>query len=396
MAYINFNEENYVAQKQLNNRKENNNNIFKQVKRDRTYLKGYSPYEKYSYKEFKGEMFGKQGVEDEQNFILLEQKDILCARFINCKFQNINFKKCNFIGCIFENCDFLGGGVSFEGCTFVKLDASSKPSLNKKDNFSCYFKGCKLYTKFLDCDVSYAIFEDCHIKDALFKKSDIISIIIYNSELSRVEIQDCNLTGIKVLKTYIKDFEFTDKKISKLDEKSYFDKIQLRENTKDESEGIYMVYQSIADKFKDNTLNNNFGEYYYLGKKTQRRSLDFFPKVWSYLYFYTCGYGERPQYALYFSIGIMFLFGFIYLITGIEIDGHSVSYINGEMNNIGIRKFLTYYNETLNLSIGMFAGVGFNNAQPENTSYMVSNIEMIIGVVMMGVGIGTLTRKIVR
>lgn len=396
MAYINFKEENHVAMQQLKNRKENNDIILKKIQRDRTYLKDYSPYEKYSYKEFNNEVFGKQGVEDEQNFIKIEKKDIVCSKFTNCKFLNIKFKKCKFIGCTFENCDFLGGGVSFEGCTFVKADASGKPSLNKKDHFSCYFKGCKIYPEFLECDLSYTIFEDCLIKNAFFKKSDMIAVIIYNSELNMVDIQDSNLTGIKVVKTYIVDLEFTDKKRSKFDEKSYFDKIEIREGTKEEYEGVYTVYQSIANKFKENTLNNNFGEYYYLGKKTQRKALGFFPKVWSYLYFFTCGYGERPEYALYFSIVIMILFGFVYLITGIEIEGHNISYLNGSMNTVGLRKFLTYYNETLNLSIGMFAGVGFIKAEPDNISYTIANIEMIIGIVMMGVGIGTLTRKIVR
>ena len=69
-------------------------------------------------------------------------------------------------------------------------------------------------------------------------------------------------------------------------------------------------------------------------------------------------------------------------------------------NNINqffnLRNLLKDYNESLNLSVGMFAGIGINEAKPSPRSYMLSNIEMLIGVLMMGVGIGALVKKIVR
>lgn len=396
MAYINFKEETYVAKKQLTNRRENNDKNLKDIEKDKTILKNYSPYQDYSYKIHKEESFGKVGLEDEENFIVLKDKDIVCAKFINCRFSNIKFEKCNFIGCIFENCEFLGGGVSFDNCSFIKTDSYKKPSLNVNDNFSCYFKGCKIYPKFFNCDLSFAVFQECLIKNSYFKLNDMTSVIIYLSELDTITIEDSNLSGIKVLKTYIKDLDFTDKQKSKLDEKSFFDKIKPRQETKDEYEGIYMTYQTIADKFKDNSLKNNFGEYYFLAKKTQRKTLDLGPKIMSYLYYFTCGYGERPEYALLFSLFVMVSFGFIYLFTGVIIEEVPIGILEGTLSNVSFREFLTYYNDTLNLSVSMFSGVGFVNSKPNTISYNIANIEMIIGILMMGVGIGTLTRKIVR
>ncbi len=66
------------------------------------------------------------------------------------------------------------------------------------------------------------------------------------------------------------------------------------------------------------------------------------------------------------------------------------------MGSLTLPEIIGDLNETLNLSIGMFAGVGVNNGQPSEVGYMVSNFEMVIGIIMMGLGIGTLTRKIVR
>lgn len=91
--------------------------------------------------------------------------------------------------------------------------------------------------------------------------------MVINSEFKRIRIEDCDLSGAKIIDTYIIDLDFTDKMKTKFDQKTFFDQIKLREKNRDEYEGIYMTYETIADKFKENSLNNNFGEYYYLAKK---------------------------------------------------------------------------------------------------------------------------------
>ena len=93
------------------------------------------------------------------------------------------------------------------------------------------------------------------------------SLMVINSEFKRIRIEDCDLSGAKIIDTYIIDLDFTDKMKTKFDQKTFFDQIKLREKNRDEYEGIYMTYETIADKFKENSLNNNFGEYYYLEKK---------------------------------------------------------------------------------------------------------------------------------
>ncbi len=394
MGYINFKEEKDVALKQLQNRKVNNKEIYEKLIKDKSLAKNYSPYEKLSYKTFTKESFGKGGVEDEENFLVIEKKDIICSIFKDCSFNNIKFKNCNIIGCTFENSRFLGGGVLFESCNFIKTDTISKPSLNKNDNFSCSFINCNMYPKFLNSNISHVIFENCNLKNSMFQDTVMTNSTFYMSNLKKITIQDCDMSGIKIFDSVISDLDFTDKNKTKLDEKSFIDKIPIRENSKAQYEGVYMTYETIANKFKDNTLNNNFGEYYFLGKKTQRKTLGFWPKVQSYLYYLSCGYGERPEYALLFSLGVIFLFAIIYLFTGITMDGEYVTIFTGHINTP--RRFFSYLNETINLSVGMFAGVGSNNSEPHPTSYMIANIEIIIGVIMMGVGIGTLTRKLVR
>lgn len=396
MAYINFKEENYAADKQLHKRRTNNDQLHRYLLKHKDEQDGYETHNKYCYNTFEGELIGKKGVFDEEHFHIICKEDIVATKFINCSFLNVKFLDCRFVACTFEDCNFAAGGVVFENCILIKEDAESTPSLNKKDNLSCEFNNCDMYVKFLNSDLSYAIFEKCKLKNVSIEQTMMRSTIIHNCELDVVTFEDCDLCGAKFLQTYIKDLDFNDKYKTKFDEKTFFDKIQPVEKTRQEYEGIYMTYETLADKFKENTLNNNFGEYYYLGKSTERKTLDFWPKIASYISWITCGYGERPEFALYTGIGIIIFFAFLYLFTGVSMEGKDINYSVFNISGMSLSKFLKDFNETLNLSTGMFGGIGVNNGKPSELSYMVSNAEMIIGIIMMGLGIGTLTRKIVR
>ena len=395
MAYINFKEEVYVANNQFKKRIKNNEKLFNDIKNSKILSSKYNPDEKYSYREFNDMVFGGGHSKSEDGFKEISNVDIVCTKFINCTFSNIKFKSCKFIGCYFIESNFNGGGVIFEECTFIKQESDSLPNLNNEDNFSCTFDRCKIYAKFLSSKLGHVIFNDCSLKTTNFEVSDMSNVIIKDSTLSMIIIRDSDLSGIKILNTYIEDLEFRDKDKSKLDEKSFIDKIPLRYKTRDEYEGIYTVYENIADKFKDNNLKNNFGEYYYLCRKVQRKTLDPLPKIFSFIAYITCGYGERPIYAAYFSLVVILLFSILYLVFGIIINEQLIIYSNFK-TGITLKRLLSYYNESLNLSVGMFAAVGLTEAQPSPASYMLTNIEMILGVVMNGVGIGALVKKLVR
>ena len=393
MAYINFKEERYTINKQIENRKINNSKVIRYILKNKEKLKDYTPCKQYSYKNFNGTIFGKDGLLDESDFRIVESKDIVCSNFIDCNFKNIRYKNCNFVGCRFENCTFNDGGVTFENCIFVKENTEQLPSLNNKDNLGCYFYKCNMYVRFLNCDLSMSFFEDCNIANTSFEMTYIKKGIIKNSKLDKIVFEDCNLCGFKTLDCYIIDLDFNDKDKTKFDEKTCFGKIEAVEKTKQEYEGIYMTYQTIADKFKENNLINNFGEYYYLGKVAERKSLKkILPKISSYFYWISSGYGQRAIYPIITSLAVIIICTILYLFMGIKIGETEVVTFSTFLNS-DFKTMMGYINESFNLSVGMFAGVGINNSQPTPNTYMVSNVEMVIGLLMMGVGIATLVRK---
>ena len=44
----------------------------------------------------------------------------------------------------------------------------------------------------------------------------------------------------------------------------------------------------------------------------------------------------------------------------------------------------------------MFSGVGSSSIEPVRVSEFLGNVEMLVGLIIIGIGVGTVTRKIVR
>ena len=82
--------------------------------------------------------------------------------------------------------------------------------------------------------------------------------------------------------------------------------------------------------------------------------------------------------------------------VGLDIDDKYVIYNLSTLKNFNFIKFIEDYNESLALSSGIFLGVGGYNCEPVQISLLISNIEMTLGVITMGVGIGAFVRKIIR
>jgi len=396
MAYINFKEEKFKGKIQVDKRKKNNEILYQSILKHKDSLTGFYPNLKYSFKKIIDKSIGKKGILGEDEFQEVTNEDIICAKFIDSTFKNIRFKDCRFIGCVFEGCKFDKGGVVFENCIFIKEDSERLSSLNRKDNLGCSFYNCNIYAKFLNTDISYAIFEKSKLQNTNIELTNASNVIMIDCELNKVEVVDSDFRGFKTFDTYMINFEFNDKFLTKFDEKTFFDKIEPRIKDKQEYEGIYEIYENIADEFKDNSLNNSFGEYYYLCKCTQRKSLKLLPKLGSYLNWITCGYGERPLFSIYSSLAIIVIFSFLYLITGIETDSRTILYTFNNISTWKIDILLNDFHEALDLSVALFACVGVINGKPTELGYMLVNIEMLIGLVMIGIGSGTLVRRLIR
>ena len=75
MAYINFKEENYKLNIQLEKRKKNNDKNYNYIIKHKKEMTDYNPDNRYSYEIIENETIGKKGLLDEIDFYNIENNN---------------------------------------------------------------------------------------------------------------------------------------------------------------------------------------------------------------------------------------------------------------------------------------------------------------------------------
>ena len=282
----------------------------------------------------------------------------------NVDLDNIKFKGINFECIEFENC-------SFENCIFI----------------NCKFK----IARFINCNMQNIIFKDLSINEIIIENSNLKKSIFSNCDIDDITFKDCNLKSFKLIESSICKFEFDDSLVSKFDEDTFFDKLDIKDK-----EGNYKFYRAIAYKFQQNNLLNHHGEYFYLYKIMERKTLKGINKFKSYALWLICGYGERPTYALITSLEIIFIFTILYMIFGLSLENEIISYKEIYLANKPLSLVIDDFIRSFHFSIVTFTTVGYGDITPIGYSILLSGIQMFLGVTMVGIWTATLARKINR
>ncbi|MGL5346525.1 MAG: ion channel [Peptostreptococcaceae bacterium] len=306
--------------------------------------------------------------------------------FINCRFNNIKFKNCTFFGTKFSKCVFEN--IIFEGCTFFKeneIAIFNEGSLLKK-------------TSFKNCNIRKSVFKNTIFEYVKISETILKETIIANTSIINLKIIDCDCRMFKIVNSNADKIIFEDEYNTRFDEYTFFDQIIVNQSYKKSYENASKVYREIAVKFEKNNLSDYAGEYYYLSKKAECKSLSGIDRVKSWIFWMLCGYGERPTYALVTSVEIILIFAIIYMFTGLIADGSLINYT--DLFSEGIVYQPDMYRDffkSLYFSIATFTTVGYGDITPVGEiSTMLSGIEMFLGVTMVGIWTATLARKIIR
>ena len=86
----------------------------------------------------------------------------------------------------------------------------------------------------------------------------------------------------------------------------------------------------------------------------------------------------------------------MYLIFGIKVENNILNYLDYKTYNNDLLSHILNLHKAITLSSGMFSGAGSNIVDPIGFSEFLGNVEMLIGLIIVGIGVGTVTRKIVR
>lgn len=333
----------------------------------------------------KNKTIGTKSLDSKHIYKSIANKNIDFSKFVACNFNNIKFENCTFFGSEFKNCRFYN--VDFHNCNFE--DEEKIIALFKE---KCEFKSCNFYTT----NIKNIVFEFTKFVEVKFSLSSLRNSIFNKCSIENIIFSDCDLKSMKIIRTDINILAFEDEFTSKVDENTFIDLLKLNNKNKSSYYNIFKTYKSISSVFEKNRLFNYSGEYYYLSKCAERKYLKGLERLKSNVFYYTCGYGERPTFALISSLEIVLIFSIIYMFSGLCVNERIIHY------NLNILSYLPrklMYMDLIDcfyFSLVTFTTVGYGDIFPIGYSVLFSCVEMLLGVTMVGVWTATLARKITR
>lgn len=342
----------------------------------------------YKFTDFKNLVFGIK--KSEGSFLIVENVKFYYCEFSSCAFNNVEFKNCNFTGCSFTECYSTGQGVTFLQCSFMR----SIPGKNSLDDMPAIFESCDFTVIFKECDMSNIISIKSHFYNTKFIETILYDAIFLDSGFDIVRICDCDLRSTRIVGPKFNDFTFEDNnKTTKVNENTFFGRAEFSRKEKMEVNSTAEAYRSLGKLLEKNDIVEESSEYFYLFKKTERYGLNGVRKFVSLISYLICGYGERPFFSLIAAILVVFLCGTLYMVFGVSINNETMIFHPASGNFLPPFENLVYW---YHFSLVTFTTVGYGNVVPVGWSIIVSGIEMVLGVILTGIWISTLVRKMTR
>jgi len=341
----------------------------------------------YKFTKFKEVSFGKAEATNDDDYLKITDICFYYCDFSLCGFSNIHFDSCKFIGCNFTECYILGLSSIFSDCSFI----SRIPGQINIDDAPSIFNSCELTFRFIKCDFSQVVFVKTNFYFCNFQNVNFFDSILIDCSLDISKMSDCDLRNTKIVSPKVIEFYIEDKQsITKVNSHTFLGKISYNKNESREVRFAYEVYGTFCELFEKNRVMDLFGEYFYLTKKAEYYMLDKRSKIASIFGLITCGYGEKPVFSLITSIFVIILCGSLYMFFGVSLNNETLIYKPG---------ILPSYNSIViwyHFSLVTFTSTGYGNVTPLGGSLWVSAFEMICGVIMIGIWVSTLVRKMAR
>lgn len=346
----------------------------------------------------------------------------------NKTYKGIVFKNIQFYNCKFEDCHFID--VRFINCTFIGCSLISTNFIECYD-FDDGHYDCSL--SFMKCIFSLSNFKDCQFPmiftcDCLFYIQNFINInfsdaqfernayyrtrfygncILYNVLFNRIinwfDIQFINDTS------YVKMNSKT--KIEPFDEKDDLYEEEFSEMIENKYTKISDTYRNFSKQLKMNDEGDREGELLYIAREFKSKGTKGLTRILYKFAKISCGYGEKWERSVLFSLSLILIFALLYMFIGIEVTNtrllsddiglkstHLINYYFLNFNGPNtLIQFIKDFTVSVYFSTMTFTTVGYGNITTINyLGMIISAIEMFVGASMMSVMIGTILRRLTR
>lgn len=359
----------------------------------------------YIFCNFTNCKFGETAVLDESK-MYHTNTSFWNVTFENCIFENVYFEACYFWNCVFKNCQFKEYKVVFEHCCFRNIKTIYNE--NRKEHETYYFS-----TEFLCCHLTGIEWRECFSDNLIFEGNTFIHSAFKDCEMPGVIMKDnsfystyfnnCDIKDLSIIGMRYADleFHFTEKSKDIYMHKNIYvgkmDKKYLKEH--EEYEIVSKFYYTLLEYLGMRNIDTqNMSEYRYRYNYYSMKAKPGWNQIWDKISWLLCGYGEKLWRFVIAFLSIIVLPAFGYLFCGLQIGNapYPLKYNIGIEGIFNLINLLKDFGMCLHFSIVTFSTVGYGNIVPYGWSYVISAIQILMGVVFVAVFTSVVLKKILK
>ena len=126
------------------------------------------------------------------------------------------------------------------------------------------------------------------------------------------------------------------------------------------------------------------------------RGKQWWQQVWDRFSWLVCGYGEKLRRFVVTFLLTIIIPAIGYLFCGIKVGDKTIRYPLIDGTEFSLINFVKDFGKCLHFSIVTFSTVGYGNIVPSGISYIISAIQILIGVLFVALFTSIMLKKILR
>ncbi len=263
--------------------------------------------------------------------------------------------------------DFTRKGGLTQGLQLKRANLKSLNLVNKDSQVGYDLSGSNLYK---------ANLSGAHLFNLVLKDGSLMKANLHDADLHCANLEGTNLLDIKLQGTRLDNIYIGPKLMQeKLATQAWKDKkpVEALDNL-EQSEEIYRLLRNATERQGLYGLAAEFG---YKELLTRRKQMPrgSSARIGSFIVDLVCGYGEKPQNTIFFSLLLIGLCALGYFFLGVSHNGELLQFAweNGWKRNV--LNFMT----TLYYSVVTFTTLGYGDITPIGLSRVLAAVEAFLG-----------------
>lgn len=359
----------------------------------------------YIFCNFTNCKFGKKAVLDESR-MYHTSTSFWNVTFENCIFENVYFEVCYFWNCIFKNCQFTEYKVVFERCCFRNIKTIYNEDKKEHETYysSSEFINCQLTgIEWRECFGDNLIFEGNTLMHSAFKDCEMPGVIMKDNMFYSTYFNNCDIKDLSIIGMRYADLEFHFTEKSKdicMHKNIYVGKMDAKYLNKHEDyEIVSKFYYTLLEYLGMRNIDtHNMSEYRYRYNYYSMKAKHWWEQSWDRISWLLCGYGEKLWRFVVAFLSIIIIPAIGYLLCGLQIGSelYPLKYNIGGEGTLNLINFLEDVGKCLHFSIVTFSTVGYGNIVPYGWSYVISAVQILMGLVFVAVFTSVVLKKILK